>query len=292
MDVPPALAASYQECRRITRRAGSSFYYPLWLLPSDKRRAMYALYAFCRVADDIGDSTEDAATKRVRLEEFRTSVSRALSGATSTGALPALADTVRRYDLPPRYLFEILDGVAMDLTPRVYANWDELRTYCYHVAGAVGLACLSIWGGHVAEAMMAAARCGEAFQLTNIIRDVREDALQGRTYLPQDDLAEFGCCEHELRSSSANERLRKLIAREIARAKSAFDDSSALATWIPPDSRAVFAAMWKTYRALLAKIERRGGDVFSERVRLNRAERLWTVAAAWRGRSPRAERSA
>lgn len=289
MDVSPAIAASYRECRRITRRAGSSFYYPLWLLPAKKRQGMYALYAFCRIADDIGDSADDVESKRVRLDEFRTKVSLALSGEASAGALPALSDTVRSYDLPARYLYAILDGVAMDLTPRVYANWDELRTYCYHVAGAVGLACVSIWGGNVNAAQAAAMRCGEAFQLTNIIRDVREDALQGRIYLPQDDLAEFNCLPVDLQAPSANERLRKLIALEIDRAKEAFDDAAAIARWIPTDSQAVFTAMWKTYRALLAKIERRGGDVFSERVRLNRAERLWTVAAAWRGRSPRAE---
>jgi phytoene synthase len=228
MDGTPSIAASYEHCRRLTRAAGSSFYYPLWLMPRRKRRAMYAFYAFCRVADDLGDGPAAMTVKRAQLDDYRGALRGALAGEASSGEFPALVDAVERFQIPHETLFAILDGVGMDLAPRRYANWGELQTYCYHVAGAVGLACLAIWGGDVPEAHHAAIRCGEAFQLTNILRDVREDA-------------------------------------------------------IPPDCRAVFAAMWRTYRALLREIERREGDVFSRRVRLSRAARLWIVATGWRG---------
>jgi phytoene synthase len=195
---------------------------------------------------------------------------------------------VQRFQIPHECLFAILDGVAMDLVPRRYANWGELQTYCYHVAGAVGLACLAIWGGDVPEARHAAIRCGEAFQLTNILRDVREDAARGRVYVPQDALAECGVGESDLNASAPTDRLRKLVLGQVAVARAAFVDAAELTRWIPPDCRAVFVAMWRTYRALLGEIERREGDVFSRRVRLSRATRLWIVATGWRGGLERA----
>lgn len=273
---------SYDYCRRVTRRAGSSFYYPLWLVPTQKRRGMYALYAFCRIADDIGDGPSTSEERRKRLEAYRDALENEDDRAAE---FPALFDTLLRFELPKQRLFEILDGVAMDLEPRRYANWEELRKYCYHVAGAVGLACLAIWGGDRPEAHAAAIRCGEAFQLTNILRDVRQDALLGRVYLPQADVVEFSCSESDLTASAPSERLLKLVRHEAARARSAFTDAAALARWLPEDSRAVFAGMWRTYRALLASIESRRGDVFSRRIRLGRAKRLWIVASAWRGQS-------
>jgi phytoene synthase len=291
MDVNQSLAESYEHCRRVTRAAGSSFYYPLWLLPRPRRRAMHAFYAFCRIADDIGDGPEEISVKAERLAAYRDSLEQALDGAPAAGEFPALVDAVRAYEIPRRYLFEILDGVAMDLTPRTYASWNELQTYCYHVAGAVGLACLAIWGGHIPEAHAAAVRCGEAFQLTNILRDVREDARHGRVYLPRDDMAEFGCGAEELAEGAPSDALRRLISRQVDRANEAFADSATLTRWIPRESQGVYRAMWRTYRALLAKIEQREGDVFSRRVRLNRAEKLWIVASSWRGAPLSAERT-
>jgi phytoene synthase len=282
---PPSLAESYAECRRITRRAGSSFYYPLWLLAKEKRKAMYALYAFCRIVDDIGDGPAEVNAKRQRLSDYRTALTAALQGASSRPELPALADAVRRFDIPSTHLFEILDGVEMDLTPRRYPTWDDLRHYCYHVAGAVGLACLAIWGGQSQAARAAAVRCGEAFQLTNILRDVREDALHGRVYLPQEDIAAFHCAERDLRVNRPSPALRELMAHEVARAKEAFRDAAQLDALLPRDARRVFIAMWCIYASLLNKIERRQGDVFSERVRLSKARRLWIVASTWRGAS-------
>lgn len=273
------LAASYAYCRRVTRRAGSSFYYPLWLLPKEKRRAMYALYAFCRIADDIGDGAGSCEERRTRLDAYWQSLHQ---GTPTTPEFPALFDTLDRYSIPRQRLEEILDGVAMDLAPRRYQTWPELKQYCYLVAGAVGLACLAIWGGDRPEAQNAAIRCGEAFQLTNILRDLRDDAVQGRVYLPQDDLAAASCTEEDLLAGVPNDRVLRLVQTQAARARGAFADAAALHRWLPDDSRAVFSAMWRTYRELLNEIERRQGDVFSQRIRLGRARRLWIAASALR----------
>ncbi len=279
IEAPATLAASYAYCRNVTRRAGSSFYYPLWLLPTAKRRAMYALYAFCRIADDIGDGPGSSEERRERLDVYRQSLRH---GTPATPELPALFDTLDRYAIPRLRLEEILDGVAMDLTPKRYQTWTELQQYCYLVAGAVGLACLAIWGGDRPEAQSAAIRCGEAFQLTNILRDLREDAAQGRVYLPQDDLAAAGCTEQNLLAGALNDNLLRLVQSQTERAREAFVDAAALQRWLPDDSRAVYSAMWRTYRELLHEIERRQGDVFSRRIRLGRARRLWIAASALR----------
>ncbi len=279
-----SLTDSYAYCRRVTRRAGSSFYYPLWLLPQAKRQGMFALYAFCRIADDIGDGSGSSDERRERLQAYREALDNEGNAPLLSPELPALFDTLRQFAVPKQLLFEILDGVAMDLEPRRYASWPDLQRYCYHVAGAVGLACLAIWGGDVPEARTAAIRCGEAFQQTNILRDVREDAQQGRVYLPQDVLGEFGCDERELLTTEPSDRLLRLVRHEVDRARAAFADAAALSRWLPPESRAVYGAMWRTYRALLAEIEQRQGDVFSRRIRLGRTQRLWIVAAAWRSK--------
>lgn len=284
IDAPKSLADSYAYCRRVTRRAGSSFYYPLWLLPNPKRQGMYALYAFCRIADDIGDGSGASDARREKLDVYREAIEGDGTARNIPAELPALFDTLRRFHVPKRRLLEILDGVAMDLEPRRYANWADLQVYCYHVAGAVGLACLAIWGADVPEAQFAAVRCGEAFQLTNILRDVREDAQRGRVYLPQDELAECGCDERDLIATEPAERWLRLIRRETERARAAFADAAVLKRWLPPDSRAVYDAMWRTYRLLLTEIEKRRGDVFSRRIRLGRAQRLCVVASAWRTR--------
>lgn len=277
------LAASYAYCRRVTRRAGSSFFYPLWLLPREKRRAMYALYAFCRIADDIGDGPGSSDERGARLRDYREALGDA-SSISDHAELPALFDTLHRYSIPHERLSEILDGVAMDLAPRRYRTWADLQQYCYHVAGAVGLACLAIWGGDAAKMRDAAIRCGEAFQLTNILRDLSDDARQGRVYLPLDDLASSGCGERELLADAPTERLRRLVQFEAGRARVAFDEAAAIEGWLPDDSRGVFSAMWHTYRAILTEIERRRGDVFTRRIRLGRARRLWIVASSLRRR--------
>ena len=178
-----AIAESYRYCELIARREARNFYYGFRLLPRDHRRSMCALYAFMRQTDDLADAPGTAFEKRTALASWRVQLTDALCGKMDKQPLwPALADTVRRHAIPLPYLNAVIDGVEMDIEPRPFRSFDELHRYCYHVASAVGLCCLSIWGyrsdGGRAERLAEA--CGVALQLTNILRDVREDALAGR----------------------------------------------------------------------------------------------------------------
>ena len=262
------IAESYRDCKRISRQAASNFYWSFSLLPRQQRLAMYALYAFSRCTDDLGDSSEPVERRREQLAAWRQSLAAALDHRFDGPLWPALIDTVERFVIPCEYLYAIVDGVAMDLEPPCYATFDDLRDYCYHVASAVGLACIHIWGYRDERATELADACGVAFQMTNILRDLREDASSGRIYLPRHELARFECNPSDLRSSSLNERLTELLHFQIERTELLYAEAAPLAAMISRPSRHAFVAMFATYRELLAEIKRRDGDVFSARVRL------------------------
>lgn len=278
-----ALDASYAACRRLTRRAGSSFYYPLWLLSRDKRRAMWALYSFMRRTDDLGDNEAAVETRRAALAAWRTALERALAGEFDDPILPALADAVARYGIPPEHLRAAIGGVEMDLDGRQYATFAELETYCDHVASAVGLACIHVWGFSDPAAFRPARQCGIAFQLTNILRDLKEDAAAGRVYLPQEDLARFDYTVEDLRQGVRDSRFVALMQFEIARAELFYAEAETLGQWLTPDGRAALAAMTGIYRDVLDQIKRRGGDVFSRRVRVSRWRKLKIAAQSLAG---------
>lgn len=265
------LGPSYRFCCELSRRQAKNFYYSFLLLPPSRRRAMCALYAFLRHTDDLADEPGTPAEKRAALEAWRLEFESALGrGAGLWPGLPALADTVRRHHLPERYLLEVLDGVAMDLDPRPFATFAELYAYCYRVASAVGLCCLHIWGYHSeggrAEAL--AESCGIALQLTNILRDVREDAQSGRVYLPSEDLERFGVARAELSATQPNDRVRALLAFEAQRAYGYYEEAAPLARLVSPLGRPVLGAIVGIYRALLDEIARRNYDVLAARVAL------------------------
>src|SRR5882724_2954010 len=184
------LAESYSFCRNVARTRAKNFYYSFVLLPSEQRNAMCAIYAFMRYCDDLSD--EPGAT-REPLERWRIALDRALAGRYDAHpTLPAFHDTVQRYKIPAQYFHEMIDGVSSDLQPRRIQTFDQLYRYCYQVASVVGLTTIHIFGFDSREALPLAEKCGVAFQLTNILRDVREDVERGRIYLPQDDLKRFG----------------------------------------------------------------------------------------------------
>lgn len=271
------LADSFAFCRALTRRTAGNFGYAFWALPAAKHRAMDALYAFMRITDDIGDDPKLELPRRVaRLADWRRDLQAALQHQTPGHLIwPALTDVVRTYRIPERLLTDVIDGVEMDLTPRSFQTFAELQNYCYHVAGAVGLCCIHIWGYRGDEAKPAAIDCGIAFQLTNILRDLREDAAQGRIYLPREDLRRFGYTADELRGQLNSREFRNLMAFEIERAWSYYRRAERLTDNLEPDGRAVFGAMREIYGGLLHEIERRQFDVFSRRVRLPVWRKLW-----------------
>jgi squalene synthase HpnC/squalene synthase HpnD len=275
------IARSYADCREVARAAASNFYYAFYLLPRPKRDALCALYAFMRLVDDVSDTPGDLAAKRSGLARWRGALDAAVAGDTSAHAvLPALADTLERFQIPPRYFHDLISGAEMDLTVGAYATFDRLREYCYRVAGTVGLTCLHVFGFTDPRAPDRAESLGIAFQLTNILRDVRRDLEIGRVYLPQEDLDRFGCSTGELIGESITPGLRALMEFESARAWTFYRDGEPLVRLVDGDSRAALWDLVRTYSGLLRRIEAREFDVFSTRTRLSTAEKAGILVRA------------
>jgi phytoene synthase len=275
-----ALARSYAYAERLARREAANFYPAFRLLPRPQRLAMCALYAFLRITDDLSDRPGTSAEKRGPLADWRRRLDQALRGQYSHRLHAALYDTVTVYGIPREYLEAALDGVAMDLEPVSYATFTDLYTYCYRVASVVGLACIHIWGFTDDKAKQYAESAGIGFQLTNILRDLREDAERGRIYLPQEDLERFAYTPEQLRQGVQDEHFRELMRFQVARARGYYEASDPLTELLAPPGQAVFLMMSRTYRGLLEAIERRRYDVFSRRVRLSLGYKLWLAARA------------
>jgi phytoene synthase len=266
--------ASYNECSRIAREARSSFYVAFFGLPRDKRNALYALYAFNRLVDNVSDGPGDAETKRRRLARWRSWLDEAVAGNTTGHAiLPAFADTIARFQIPKRYFHDLILGAEMDLDIASYATFDRLSEYCYRVAGTVGLTCLHVFGFWDAHSPDLAERLGLAFQLTNILRDIPKDFEMGRVYLPEDDIARFGLRSEDLRGP-LTPALSDLLAFEADRAWNLYEEGAPLVHMVDANSRATLWALVRTYSGLLARIEERGFDVFSGRISLSSTEKL------------------
>lgn len=270
-----ALAQSYRYCERIARRRARNFYYSFLLLPRAKREAMCAVYAFMRFCDDLSD---EPGASIEPLRQWRQTLDRTLGGDPSGHpALPAFLDTVRRYRIPHHYFHEMIDGVSSDLEPRRVGTFDELYRYCYQVASVVGLTTIHIFGYRDPQALPLAEQCGIAFQLTNILRDVREDAGRGRIYLPAEDLVRFSVTESALLEGRLTSEVAALLRFEAGRARQYYDASRPLIALADPDSRGALWALIEIYRRLLGRIEASGFDVFSRRIRVPMPEKLWIV---------------
>ena len=278
------LVRSYRHCRRLAAAANSTFAKMFWLLPHDQRRAMEALYAFARHTDDLADGNEPSGEKRQRLADWREALDAAIAPKSEIrnpesaipSVLPALADTAQRFDIPRDYLRQIITGVEMDLDHTGFATFDDLRHYCLHVASAVGLACLAIWGCRDERAIEPATECGIAFQLTNILRDLAEDAARGRMYLPQAELDRFEC-QPLVASQPPTRPWIELIKFQTVRAVKLFDASAETSRYLSGSGRRMFRMMHATYRALLAQIEREPAAVLSRRLRVSRPQKAWIV---------------
>jgi phytoene synthase len=275
-----SLAHSYAYCERLARREAGNFYHGFRVLPRRQRLGMCALYAFMRIADDLSDEAGKIDDKRRSLADWRRGLDLAMVGRYSHRLHEALYDTVRRYAIPTKYLHDVLDGVEMDLAPVTYATFGDLRLYCYRVASAVGLACIHIWGFAGAAAVSFAESAGLAFQLTNILRDLREDAGRGRVYLPREDLDRFRYTAEDLAAGRRDDRFRALMRFEIERARGFYDAAWPLVPLLSPPGRAVFLVMARTYRGLLDAIEERDYDVFSGRVKVSSWRKLFFALRA------------
>ena len=285
------LEMAYSVCRHIARSAARNFYYGFVVLPRPKRNALSAVYAFMRRCDDItDDNTLSLYDRRNKLAEWLDAVHRAFAGQpTDEPVLLALTDAQRRYQIPVGLLDQLAYGTAVDVEQEPapaetsatlstrYRTFEELRQYCYGVASVVGLVCIRIFGYRDPSAEPLAERCGVAFQLTNIIRDVKEDAAMGRLYFPEDDLAQFGLSAADFTSPDVA-RLRPLLAMEADRARDFYGSGEELVHLVNEDSQPALWVLITIYRRLLEKIALRRYDVFSERVRLSASEKLTILA--------------
>jgi phytoene synthase len=252
---------------------------------------MCALYAFLRHTDDLADEPGSPAWKSEAIESWRLELNAALAGRESRWpGLPALADTVNRHGIPVQLLHEVIEGVSMDIEPRRYATFADLAKYCRHVASAVGLCCLHIWGYQSIEgkAERLADACGIALQLTNIIRDVRDDAVCGRIYLPLEDLERFNVAPGDLTATGPpGDSLRALLAFQADRALRYYDIALALTPLISSKGRPVFLTIVGTYRGLLEEIVARDYNVLDRRVSLPKRRKAMVVLRALAGRVAR-----
>lgn len=276
------LVESYAVCRELARVNGKSFYFASHALPPARRRATYALYAFCRTADDLVDRAQGESREQVALSLSRMLVT--LSGiyrgeVPTEGIWPALADTVQRYRIPEGYLLDLLEGVSMDLAeaPR-FATYEELHWYCYKVASVVGLMMCHVFGYRNARALAYAERMGLAMQLTNILRDVAEDLRMNRIYLPAEELAIFGLSEEDLREGNLDGRFQDFMRFQIARARQLYAEAHAGIDLLSPLSRLTAHLMGRVYAGILTAIEDAGYDVFRGRVYLTASDKLRLAA--------------
>jgi len=284
---PPQLVMAYSVCKGITRMAARNFYYAFLVLPRRKREALCAVYAFMRRCDDITDNPKiSLSERRQQLETWLDALHRAQQGnPTDDAILLALTDAQRRYAIPAGLLDELAQGTAMDVEEAEasmqtaagvihYGNFEDLRLYCYRVASVVGLVCIHVFGYRDPAAEPLAERCGLAFQMTNIIRDVKEDAGLGRVYLPEEDLAKFNLTLSDVLTVSDPSRLRPVLALEADRAREFYASGEELIPYVSEDSQPALWVLITIYRGLLEKIAVKGYDVFTTRVALSTWEKL------------------
>ena len=283
------LSHAYAVCKGVARRAAKNFYYGFLVLPAEKRNAICAVYAFMRHADDISDEPGlDQHQKREKLNEWLQAANNVFAGhPTDDPVLMALADTQKRFKIPPQLFEKLVQGTSMDLDipgsvaePAVVCRtFEDLKHYCYFVASIVGLVCIRIFGYQDKKAEFLAEDCGLAFQLTNIIRDVKEDAGMGRIYIPEEDLARFNLAADQLTAgnlsdAAKSQQLRPVLEYEADRARRYYESARWLMELIEEDSRAALWVLVEIYSRLLNKIAARNYDVLSERVSLTFWEKL------------------
>ena len=266
-------AQAYAEVQRLTRRRARNFAYGIMVLPRPKRRAIAAIYAFAREVDDVADGPLPAEEKRARLEGLRRALDESPNGSAT---LVALADARARYGIPDRALHDLVDGGLQDLAQSRYATFDELRGYCRLVAGAVGRACLPVYGG---RDVARAETLGVALQLINIVRDVAEDWRLGRVYLPQDELARFGVVEEDIAAGRTGPEWRAVMEHQAGRAETLLAEGVRLLPLLDRRSALCVRTFAGIYRGLLEQMRERSWDVFSVRPHLSPAAKLRAVAA-------------
>ncbi|MDD3326675.1 MAG: presqualene diphosphate synthase HpnD [Zoogloea sp.] len=275
------MTAPHAYCQEKASSSGSSFYYSFMFLPPERRQAITALYAFCREVDDVVDECHDLQVAQTKLDWWRNEVRQVFGGQPQHPVGQALKDVVQHFPLPMEQLLEIIDGMQMDLNQTRYLDWKALNLYCYRVASVVGLLSAEIFGYTNRQTLKYAHDLGLAFQLTNIIRDVGEDARRGRIYLPVDELQRFNVPARQILDARHSDNFRDLMAFQAARARQLYDQAFAQ---LPAEDRKaqrpglIMAAI---YRTLLDEIEADGFLVLDRRTSLTPLRKIWIAGRTW-----------
>ncbi len=264
----------------VARQSGSNFYYSFFALPKEKREAITAVYAFCREVDDAVDAPGQA-NPAAEVEKWKQEIARTYEGRPTLPLTRSLAHAIERFDLSRVYFDGVLQGVSMDLGRSRYATFEELSTYCYHVAGEVGLLCMEIFGYRSERLKSYAIKLGTAFQLTNILRDVGTDADRGRLYLPGEDLRRFGAEEADVLNKRLTPNLRRLLAFEARRARGFYREASELPTQEERPALRAAEIMRAVYENILERLERKNYDVFAGRIRVPAPLKIWLALKTW-----------
>ncbi len=268
-------------CQQRAAASGSSFYYSFRFLEAPRRQAITALYAFCREVDDVVDECPDPVLARTKLAWWRTEVAALYAGTPSHPVMQALAQSLSRFALPQEQLLEIIDGMEMDLDQARYADFKALQLYCYRVASVVGLLAAEIFGYRDRRTLRYAHDLGLAFQLTNIIRDVGEDARRGRIYLPQDELQRFGVSEDDLLHARYSDAFRALMAFQVERAQATYTQALDALPAVDRKPQRAGLIMAAIYRATLDEIVRDGCRVLDRRISLTPLRKVWLAGTTW-----------
>ena len=279
-----SLEESYAQCVAVTKERAKNFHYAFKVLPAERYKSICALYAFTRTADDLSDDEADAEKALANSRAWRAAFDKALAGDASAHAiLPAVADTFKRYTIPPVYMHELITGTEMDAHKKRYEKWDDTYLYCYRVASVIGMMTIHVFGFTQPKAVDLAEKTGIAFQMTNILRDLVEDAGRDRIYLPLEDLKNLSVSEAQLLAGKDSPLLRELVKFEVERTKKYYEAGRELVPLIVPESRDALGSLVAIYQSLLQEIEKRDYDVFSARVSLSATQKMSLAAGfAWK----------
>jgi phytoene synthase len=262
-------------CQDKTAKSGSSFYYSFLLLPENKRKAIMAVYAFCHEVDDVVDNKGEPHIKQIKLQWWRDEIKQLFNGQPQHPVTRALNPIIADFNLPEEYFQEVIDGMEMDLVNTSYDTFKSLSLYCYRAAGVVGLMAAEIFGYEDRKTLDYAISLGTAFQLTNIIRDIKEDAQRGRIYIPQEDMEKFSVKNEELLSETVPNNLKQLINFEVQRARDYYQQAYAQLPRCDRYSQSSGLIMSSIYSTILDKIEADVSSVMNSRVRLGKLHKIW-----------------
>ena len=278
---PLSTSESYEFCKKLTKREAKNFYYAFLTLPYHQRLAAFSGYAFCRICDDAVDEPGTNDEKNREIIMLHEQLENAKKGIFENPVFQALEDTTKNFAVPWEYFETILEGMSMDIHISRYSNFDELKRYCYNVASIVGLICIEVFGYKDPKAKIHAIDLGLGMQLTNIIRDISEDAKMGRIYIPLDEIKDFEYSEKELLSGVYNEKFILLMEYQLQRARMYLNSGKLLLQHLPKRSRACPLILLEFYNAILDRIEKQNYNVFNNRISLSTLEKGFLAIRLW-----------